>query len=237
MNGAIALAGVLALLLGIGGLIGLADRRRFDARWLLIAALLVAVDDALLTRFYDLMPNLLPGERNWQGKLLALAATLAIAALPAFGWRRTGLTLAQAPGSLWTALPVALLYCAIFGVLAAIFPNDPIEPENLAFQLTLPGLQEEPFYRGILLLALDRAFTGRVRLLGVDWGWGAILSSLLFGLAHGLSYGAGGFSLDPLTVLLTGVPSLLAVWVRLRTGSVLLPIVMHNFGNTVLQLY
>ena len=68
-------------------------------------------------------PNLMPGERNWQGKLLALAATLVIAALPAVGWRRVGLTLRQAPGSLGAALPVVALYCAIFVALALVFPN------------------------------------------------------------------------------------------------------------------
>lgn len=32
---------------------------------------------------------------------------------------------------------------------------------------------------------------------------------------------------------LTAVPSVIAVWVTLRTGSLLLPILMHNFGNLV----
>jgi membrane protease YdiL (CAAX protease family) len=131
---------------------------------------------------------------------------------------------------------VALLYCAFFLGLALVFPNDPVSAENLAFQLTMPGLQEETFYRGLLLFALDRAFTGRVRLLGVGWGWGAVLSCALFGMAHAFGYSDGGFSLDPLTLCLTALPSFIAVWVRLRTGSVLLPILMHNFGNTVMAL-
>ena len=49
MNGLIALAGVLALLLLAGLPIGLLDRRRFSLRWLLVAALLVAINDASLT--------------------------------------------------------------------------------------------------------------------------------------------------------------------------------------------
>lgn len=237
MNGLIGIGGVLALLLLAGGLVGLAHRRRFRPGWLLVAALLVLVNDALLTRAYGLLPDLLPAlDRNWQGKAMALAATLAIAALPAFGWRRSGLTLRQTSGSWRSAVPLALLYGAFFVALASAFPNDALEREDLAFQLTMPGLEEELFYRGILLLALDRAFTGRVRLLGIDWGWGAILSSLLFGLAHAFGYGAGGFSLDPMILLFTAGPSLIAVWVRVRTGSLLLPVLMHNFGNTVMLL-
>ena len=228
--------GIVLLLLLAGGAIGLADRERFAPRWLLIAALLVVLNDALLTGAYRTLPSLLPGEYNWQGKLLALAATLAIAALPAFGWRRIGLTLAQAPGSLKTALPVAALYCALFLALAFVFPGDPGSGETIAFQLTMPGLEEEIFYRGLLLFALDRTFTGRLRLLGVEWGWGAILSCLLFGMAHAFGYSNGAFSLDPLVMALTALPSLIVVWMRLRTGSLLLPILMHNFGNTIMNL-
>jgi hypothetical protein len=237
VNALIGLCGTLSILLLAGGLIGLVDRKRFAPRWLMIAVLLVAVNDALLTRVYGTVPELVPGsEWNWQGKLLALGVTLAIAALPLFGWRRVGLTLAQAPGSLRAALPVLLLYCAFFVAIAAALPSEPAGGEHIAFQLTMPGLEEEPFYRGILLYALDRAFTGRLRFLGVDWGWGAVLSCLLFGMAHAFGFSHGSFSFDLLTMALTALPSFIAVWLRLRTGSLLLPIVLHNFGNAILIL-
>ena len=237
MNGLIGLGGTVFLLLLVGASIGMFDRTRFAPRWLLVAALLVAVNDALLTRIYGVVPDLLPDSAwNWQGKLLALAATLAMAALPAFGWRRVGLTFAQAPGSLRAALPVLAIYCAFFVAIALAFPNDPATAEDVAFQLTLPGLEEETFYRGLLLFVLGRAFTGRVRFLGVDWGWGAVLSCLLFGMAHAFGFADGQFSFDVLTMALTALPSFIAVWLVLRTGSVLLPIVMHNFGNVISML-
>jgi membrane protease YdiL (CAAX protease family) len=226
------LGGVLTLLLVVGTAIGLTDRRRFSWRWLVVAALLVAVNDAFLTGFYGRLPDVIGGSWNWQGKLLALAATLAIAASPAFGWRRAGLTLTQAPGSLKAALPVAALYCAFFVVIAMAFPGGSSTGEDIAFQLTLPGLEEEPFYRGVLLFALCQAFTGTKRFLGVDWSWGAVLSCALFGLAHAFGFSNGAFSFDPMTMALTALPSFIAVWLRLRTGSLLLPILLHNFGNS-----
>ena len=236
MNGLIGLGGVLVILLSVGGAIGLSDRSRFQPRWLIVAALLVAVNDALLTRVYGVLPDLIGGDWNWQGKLLALGATLIIAALPAFGWRRSGLTFSQEPGSLKAAVPVVALYCAFFIVIALAFPDSEADAEATAFQLTMPGLEEEPFYRGILLFALDQAFIGRKRLLGVDWGWGAVLSCVLFGMAHAFGFSDGRFSFDAITMALTAVPSFLAVWLRLRTGSVLLPIIMHNFGNAMPRL-
>lgn len=232
MNGLVGLVGVLAILLALGAVVGFADRKHFSPYWLLVAVLLVAVNDALLTSAYGLLPDLIGGAWNWQGKLLALAATLAIAALPAFGFRRVGLTFRQEPHSVKTGLPVAALYCAFFIGIAWVFPSGPSSGEAIAFQLTMPGLEEEIFYRGILLFALDRAFTGRKRFLGVDWGWGAVLSCVLFGMAHAFGFAHGSFAFDPMVMALTAFPSLVAVWLRLRTGSLLLPILLHNFGNS-----
>lgn len=52
MSGLIGLGGTLAVLLVLGTIVGCADRQRFFPRWLLIAALLVAMNDALLTYAY-----------------------------------------------------------------------------------------------------------------------------------------------------------------------------------------
>lgn len=237
MNGLIAILAIVAILLGAGTALGMMRRDAFSARWLIVAAALVLLNDLLLTRAYGLLPALLPdSDWNWEGKILALAATLAIAALPAFGWRRVGLTLRQEPGSLKAAVPVAILYCAFFAALALAFPGDAGSPESVAFQLTMPGFEEEPFYRGVLLFALAQAFTARVRFLGVEWGWGAILSCALFGMAHAFGYSDGAFSFDPIVMALTAIPSLLAVWLVLRTRSLVLPVLLHNFGNAISYL-
>ncbi len=233
MNGLIGLGGVIVLLLVAGGLIGLLQPSRFAPKWLVTAAGLVILNDIMLTRAYGVLPDLMPGfDWNWQGKIMALVVTLLVAASPAFGWRRSGLTFAQAKGSLGSCLPAALVYCLFFVALAYFFPGGPASRETIAFQLTMPGFAEEPFYRGVLLLALDRAFLGRIRLLGVDWGWGAGLSCALFGLDHAFGYSHGGFAFDPVTMALTALPAILGVWLRLRTGSLLLPVVLHNFGNS-----
>lgn len=232
MNGLIGLGGTLTVLVSVGLVLGYTDRQRFSLRWLLVAALLVALNDALLTRAYGLLPDLIGGSWNWQGKLLALGATLVIASLPAFGWRPSGLALAQEPGSLRATLPVAGVYCGFFIVIALAFPGGPTDMETSIFQLTMPGIEEELFYRGILLFALSRAFRGRWRFLGVDWGWGAALSCMLFGIAHAFGYSDGHFSFDGAAMTLTALPAFLAVWLRLRTGSVLLPVLLHNFGNS-----
>ncbi|WP_428391881.1 hypothetical protein [Lichenicoccus sp.] len=137
--------------------------------WLLVAAAIMALHQFLITFGFGQLPNVFVGSVwNWQGKLLALTATLCIAALPGFGWRRVGLTLTQAEGSLRPATIAMVAYCALFSLIALFFPGGHTTSDEVAFQLTMPGLEEEPFYRGVLFLALDQAFRGRVRLLGAD---------------------------------------------------------------------
>lgn len=230
-----AIFAICGMLLGVGIGLGLADRKNFSPGWLLVATALVFANDAMLTRVYGLIPDILPdSDWNWQGKLMALGLSLAVAAFGIFGWRRSGLTLQQQPGSLGPAAFAFAAYALFFLAIALAFDSGDASAETVAFQLTMPGIEEEIFYRGILLLALNEAFRGRIRLLGIEWGWGALLSSLVFGLAHAFSYSAEeGFALDPIYLSLTAIPSLLAVWLRERTGSLLLPIGAHNLGNAL----
>jgi membrane protease YdiL (CAAX protease family) len=232
-EGLVSILTIVAGLMAIGALLGLADRRNFAPKWLLVAGGLYLANDAALTRFYGLLPDFIGGDWNWLGKGIALLITLAVASHPAFGWQRSGLTLAQKPGSLRPATIVGVLLIALFTYFALTSDDGAANAETFAFQLTMPGLEEEPFYRGILLLALNEAFRGRVRALGIEWGWGAMLSCALFGMAHAFTFEDGGFSFDVMIFALTGVPSLILVWLRERTGSLLLPVLLHNFGNSI----
>jgi membrane protease YdiL (CAAX protease family) len=228
------LIGAIALALLVPGIaIGLADRRRFHFGWLLVAALLVVVNDAAVTRGFFAFPPV-PGldhQWNWSGKILALAVSLAIAALPAFGWRNIGLTLRQR--QLRGALIVTAVLLLIYATMAWFMGAGGGDGEELAFQLTMPGLEEEIFYRGLLLLALDRAFTARLNVGGAAIGWSLPLNALVFGLAHGLSVSHGVFSFDAMTFALPCIGAIPAVWLRAKTGSLVLPIVLHNVVNVL----
>lgn len=235
MDAIVLVAANVAILFMLGVLLGLTDRKNFSVRWLAVSALLLVLNDAMLTRVYGWLPRLLPdADWNWQGKLMALGASLIVASLAAFGWKRCGLTLRHAANSLRPSLIVLSLYIAFFVGIALAFGGEHGSAETIAFQLTMPGLEEEIFYRGVLLLALNEAFRGRIQLIGIGWGWGALLSSLVFGFGHALSFSmTEGFSFDPLYLALTVTPSLLVVWLRERTGSVLIPILAHNAGNSI----
>lgn len=219
------------LLAGLGLVGAVFFRSSFRWRWLVAAIALNLVYQALLTRGFWLIPDPFPAaDWNWAGKLAAIAGTLAVMALPAFGWKRCGMTLDQGPG--WRG---ALVLLAVLGGLflcLAVSPADgPDDLETIAFQWTMPGLDEELFYRGTLLLALNEALRPKVTVLGAGIGWGGLMTTVLFGLTHALSYEAGAIDFDLMTFAMTGIPALLLLWLRERTGSLLMPVIGHNLAN------
>ncbi|HWW10882.1 MAG TPA: CPBP family intramembrane glutamic endopeptidase [Brevundimonas sp.] len=228
----LALGGWLGVTAAIGLIAALALRGKVKWGWFGAVLLLMAAYDALLTRGYGHIPlHFWPSDWNWEGKAMALALSLAVAL--ALGRHRVGLTLKQDPKGLPGALVLSAALVAVFLGLALYFPGQGTDADTLAFQLTMPGLDEELFYRGVLLLMLNEAFRGPIRILGAPMGWGALISSVAFGLAHALGYSDGGFTFDAMAMLLTGGPALLLVWLREKTGSLLLPVVLHNFANSI----
>ena len=233
----IAMSGWVGAVALAGGAAAVLSRGRVRWGWLAAALLLMAVYDAVLTRGYGHIPlDFGPSRWNWEGKTLAVLLSLAVASLPVVGWRRSGLTLHQDRQGLKGALILSGLLVLLFLGLAVAMPGEGFDADSLAFQLTMPGLDEEIFYRGVLLLMLNEAFGRPVRVLGAPMGWGAALTALAFGLTHALGYQDGGFTFDWAPMATTGLAGLLLVWLREKTGSVLLPVLLHNYGNAVFML-
>ncbi len=222
--------------LGLAGAV--VFRSSFRWKWLVAALALNLLYQALLTCGFWLIDDPTPGAGwNWAGKLAALAGTLAVMSLPAFGWKRCGMTLDQGPRWGGAIVMFAGLSLLFFGLALRGADGQPDDLETMSFQWTMPGLDEELFYRGTLLLTLNEAFRSRSNLLGAPIGYGGVLTSVLFGLTHALSYEAGEAAFDLMTFAMTGVPSLLLLWLRERTGSLLLPVLAHNIANGASTLF
>ncbi len=219
------------VVVALGAICGLLAPRSLHARWLIVALVLLLIHDALLLRLYGLIPNVFPGSHwNWTGKVLATLGMLCIAALPRLGWEQSGITFRQKRGAGPAWIVFGVIAMLIF--IAAIYFGDGRDDwDTVLFQWTMPGIEEEIFYRGVLLLALNKAFTARKRIFGADIGWGGVLSTIAFGLIHSLFYRDEGVSFDAIAFALTGGPSLLLLWFREKTGSILVPILAHNVAN------
>ena len=105
-------------------------------------------------------------------------------------------------------------------------------PERLLYQATMPGLDEELFFRGLFLAVLGAAVpSGGVNLFGARITVAGLLVTLLFGLGHGVGIEDGKPFVSWIFIAVTAWFGFGLLWVRERTGSVLLPLLGHNLIN------
>jgi hypothetical protein len=102
-------------------------------------------------------------------------------------------------------------------------------PEAALSHLLIVALPEEVFYRGYVLGRLDDIFRGRARVLGAPLGWGLLVQAVLFALGHYLV----DFEPQRLAVFF---PALAFGWLRLRTGSIAAPVLLHAGANIFMEI-
>jgi len=170
---------------------------------------------------------------NWFGKTLSLAGTIAMLYfLPRVGFRAAGLTWKQNKGSPSPVLRsggLVLLFTTGGAFLVASSPNTSLE--NLLWQATMPGLDEELFMRGLVLLLFHQAFGKGLNVMGAETGWGFWLAVAIFGLIHGVTVQGGELAVNLWAIVGTGFMGFVLTWMRERTGSLVIPIVFHNISN------
>lgn len=225
------------LFLASGALAAIFARSHFNWRWLLLALALFNLNIALVldlfgfnALLYGLAGN--PATNfNWAGKIVALAASLILLATPLIERQAAGVTLGQSTS--WKiGWAVFALFCLIDVGIALALDTPAFDADAIAYQLTMPSLDEEIFYRGILLYCLVRAFGEGPRFLAANFGWAAAIVTILFGAIHSLFWTNGGIFFSPEIFLFAGGLGALLMWLRLSTGSVLAPILLHSVINT-----
>lgn len=183
---------------------------------------------------------------NWQGKTLDLIWCLALIALLSRDQQREiGWTWRTRPGSLREAfLNIGILLVAGFLLAGNWSPAangaeriSALTLERVLFDTTFPNLVEEIVFRGFMLALLDRAFPPRWTLWRAQVGWGLILTTLLFGLVHGVSLSPdGALVFDPVWLIASAVMGFVIGWVRALTGSLWPAFLAHCAPETGLLL-
>ena len=160
---------------------------------------------------------------DWRGGLV-LAATYAVC-FPLTGLviRNIRPTASETLSRTHLGLAAAVLTLAV-AVSALTAEELPIVSAVLLAILVI-GPGEELLFRGIVQTRLDQAFGRPWRAFGAELGWGWVIASLLFGLAHYLSpsaVGQGGWA------LWTTVSGLLFGYIRAKSGSFVAPAIVHG---------
>jgi uncharacterized protein len=226
---------VLAVFLAV---VALVRRRAVSLRPLILAALVIVL--AHLAIFTNPLALIVTHESfsfNWGGKLLSILVTLlCIAFFPGISWKDAGFTWKQNGGAVQACIAIVLM-CAFGAAVQLVAGGAHLHvpgTERLIYQATIPGLNEEPLYRGITLFLLDCAFLREgVRILGARIGWGALITSIWFGVIHGLGVAHGHIAFDPTIIVIIAIIGFFLAWIRVRTESIVLAVVAHNASNVI----
>jgi len=127
-----------------------------------------------------------------------------------------------------------LIFDFVFKLI--LFPKGgEFDLETFAFQATMPGLTEELLFRGIYLWIFDKVFLPNWNFKGIQFGWGFIIVTLLFGIAHGIILTSDHqFKFDIITIVyLTLISSLSLGILRKFSGNLIYSILGHNVINVM----
>jgi len=215
--------------------------KKVDWRWLAVSMALFNINVALVLDFFELNSHLYAmlgftdTQFNWVGKLSALSFSTILLISHAVEPREAGVTFRQANGALigWGVL-TALIVLDI--LISLQLDNARHSVEAIAYQLTLPSLDEEIFYRGILLFTLIKAFGAGPRVLASNFGWAALISALIFGSTHAIFWSEGAVVFSAEAYAFAGLIGLILTWLRLNTGSIIAPVLLHSAINTIWRL-
>ncbi len=188
---------------------------------------------ALTLQYYFDCFNIIHGAWNWDGKIYGIVCGITIY----FIFRRqfadnNFFTLKQDKEGLRSALKVVIAVLSI-SILGGVVNNNEFNIETLLFQLSMPGIDEEMVYRGVLLGLMCSA----LRAGGAAWRAPAIvINAILFGLVHALSLGDGALQFSTVNFIWTGILGYSFGYITIKTRSILIPMLTHNLYNFTLNL-
>ncbi len=174
---------------------------------------------------------------NWFQKALVFLVCMFII------WRskkatECGLTVPEKPSGFGLALLIGALFAGLDLFLNQVDPMK-VDRETVFFQLTMPGLEEEILYRGLMLYFLDKALGTNWKFMKVQFGWGAIITSALFALGHLMIFDTSfQIQIDPSLIAWVNqfFFALVMCWLRYYTKSVWTAVLAHNLDNGLMAL-
>ncbi|AJA70591.1 MULTISPECIES: CPBP family intramembrane glutamic endopeptidase [Myroides] len=175
--------------------------------------------------------RIINGSWNWSGKVYGIIwGVVCYFAFRSYFKEHNFFTLKQSPGSqkgVW----LATVGITLLAVVAWWFAGSGGEwnIETLAFQLTMPGIDEEIMFRGVLMGLLLSSLRMKVRYLGNPSN---LIIAVLFGFVHAFTLSEEYIvSFDTVYFIQTAFAGYIYGWIAIKSRSVLFPILAHNGSN------
>lgn len=174
---------------------------------------------------------------NWSGKFYAILGSMLFLLLyRKFELKDYYLTLNQNKTFFKKGTIIVTAILLITSIMTFVYssPKD-WDTETILYQLTMPGIDEEIAYRGIMLGLLMKTLKSNFQ---ITFFHPAILvTGILFGLGHGLSITSSYelvFRFSPF--LRTTMTGMVWGWLTVKSGSIVLALISHNLGNVTNKL-
>jgi membrane protease YdiL (CAAX protease family) len=209
----------------------LKDYKRETFKNVFLFALVYFVYQVILVipRFFPIL-DVINSPWNWEGKILAALWAIACA----WTWRKRlqphyFITYKQDANGVKLASLAGLFIVLLATLIWGIYGKSEFDAETLWFQLTLPGIDEEILFRGVLLGLLLNTVAFRDFPLFNPSIW---ITAILFGFIHGFTLNKNfEIQIDGLLFTQTAFAGWVWAWMTIKSRSILLPILSHNFSN------
>ncbi len=190
--------------------------------------------DIAVTAFLPVAIGYLPiafigdNHKQWWGSLIMAGVT--IVDLFFLGWM-----LRRKPTRNESGIVVGALLLITFSNLTQKAPLDnPVS--GFVYYIFFLGFGEELLFRGYIQSRLNEAWGRPYKFYGVPWGWGVIITSIIFGLMHVINIGSlvtNNWQLQPWWGLWTFFGGLVGGFVREKTGSIVAPAILHGLPQAI----
>lgn len=177
---------------------------------------------------------------NWEGKLLvALFSVITYFIVKKHLNDNNYFTLKQKKGSLKiTAILVISVMLFDIALNIILKNSSKLGIEDLIFQLTLPGIDEELSYRGIFMALLITSLKKELKIGKINLGNpGILISTLVFAFAHAISIDKEwSITVKYSVILFNGSLGYIYSYITYQSRSVLGSVICHNLSNTTAYL-
>ncbi|MDR2146778.1 MAG: CPBP family intramembrane metalloprotease [Tannerella sp.] len=174
--------------------------------------------------------DFIKSEWNWDGKIFGIVwAITAYFLFRKFFKENDFFTLEQNKKGLKNASLGATSIVILSTVVWFILGKSKLDYETLAFQISLPGIDEEMIFRGILLGLLLNISKEKIPFIGNP---SILVTAVLFGFMHALTMNNNySVNFETIYFLQTAFAGYIWGWITLKSRSILLAILSHNFSN------
>ncbi|OFX18972.1 MAG: hypothetical protein A2041_11080 [Bacteroidetes bacterium GWA2_31_9b] len=217
-------------------LFSMKNRNPESLKIVLVFVLYFIVNGCLLHLPFEYQSTwIIKGDWNWSGKIYAiLGSVIFLLVYRKFKLADYYLTFKQERVFLKKGYIIIGILLLIGSIMSFIFSTKmEWDWETILFQLTLPGIDEEIAYRGIMLGLLTKVLKPQIKVGKINIGNFAILiTALLFGFTHGLLITESfNIELRLYPLIRTFIMGLIWGWITIKSGSILLALISHNLGN------